>query len=47
MDKIRHVGHNATMVAEVVEKAKIQFERELGVLVAEKGRSCERAGELE
>jgi site-specific DNA recombinase len=36
VDKIRHVGHDAAMVDEVVEQAKTQFERELGVLVAER-----------
>jgi site-specific DNA recombinase len=36
VDKIRHVGHDAAMVDEVVEQAKIQSERELGALVAER-----------
>ncbi len=36
VDKIRHVGHDAALVDEVVEQAKIQSERELGALVAER-----------
>lgn len=36
VDKIRHVGHDAALVDEVVEQAKIQSERELGTLVAER-----------
>jgi site-specific DNA recombinase len=36
VDKIRHVGHDAALVDEVVEQAEIQSERELGALVAER-----------
>jgi hypothetical protein len=36
VDKIRHVGHDTALVDEVVEQAKIQSERELGALVAER-----------
>ncbi len=36
VDKIRHVGHDAALVNEVVEQAKIQSERELGALMAER-----------
>ncbi len=36
VDKIRHVGHDAALVDEVVEQAKIQSERQLGALVAER-----------
>ncbi len=36
VDKIRHVGHDAALVDEVVEQAKLQSDRELGALVAER-----------
>lgn len=36
VDKIRHVGHDAGMIDEVVEQAKIQSEREPGALVRER-----------
>ena len=36
VDRIRHVGHDAGLVDEVVEQAKIQSEREQGALVAER-----------
>ena len=36
VDKIRHVGHDAGLIDEVVEQAELQSERELGALVRER-----------